>query len=128
MVAKCSGTNLDGTPCSARPRPGALWCVWHDPETKSQRAEWSKRGGSARSNKARAAKTLPTELMDADEIAAWLTVCLKRVIAGQMDPPVGTAAANIARTIVEISKAALAEERIIEIERQLGIVSNRRTS
>ena len=120
MLVKCSGTNVDGTPCSARPRPGALWCVWHDPATKGKRSEWSKRGGQARSNKARAAKTLPTALMSNDEFAAWLTVCLKQVIAGMMAPPVGTAAASIVRTIAEIQRGAQIEERMAEIETLLG--------
>ena len=120
MVAKCSGTNLDGTPCSARPRPGALWCVWHDPETKAQRAEWSKRGGSARSNKVRAAKALPTELMSTDEIAAWLTIQYRKLIVGQLTPGVATASATVAKAIAEIQRGAQIEERMAELEALLG--------
>ena len=125
MVGKCSGTNVDGTPCSATPRPGKSTCVWHDPATKAQRAEWSKRGGKGRASKARAAKALPTELMSTDELAAWLTVCLKRVITGAMDPPVGTAAANLARTIADIRRGAEIEARIAELEALLGTPGRR---
>ena len=128
MVARCAGTNRDGTPCSASPRPSSTWCVWHDPATKGKRAEWSKRGGQARSNKARAAKQLPTELMSTDEIAAWLTIQYRRLIAGQLTPGVATASATVAKAIVELGKAAQLEERLAEIERALDLASNRRSS
>jgi len=128
MVGKCASLTRDGKPCSASPRPGSAYCPWHDPSLSKRRAEWSAKGGSGRSNKARAAKTLPTALMTSDELAAWLTVCLKQVIAGRMAPPVGTAAASIARTITEIGKAAEIEQRIAGLERELGLTPNRRTS
>ena len=121
MVGKCSGTNMDGTPCSAVPRPNSAWCVWHDPATKAQRAEWSKRGGKGRANKARAAKALPTELMSTDEIAAWLTIQYRKLIAGQLTPGVATASATVAKTIAEIQRGAQLEERLTAIESMVGI-------
>ena len=120
MVGKCSGTNMDGTPCSAVPRPNSAWCVWHDPATKAQRAEWSKRGGKGRANKARAAKALPTELMTSDEIAAWLTIQYRKLITGQLTPGVATASATVAKAIAEIQRGAQIEERMAEIETLLG--------
>ena len=116
MVARCAGTNRDGTPCSASPRPSSTWCVWHDPATKGKRSEWSKRGGQARSNKARAAKALPTELMSNDEIAAWLTIQFRKLITGQIEPGIATASATVAKAIAEIQRGAQIEERIAQIE------------
>ena len=121
MVGKCSGTNVDGTPCSAQPRPGRPTCVWHDAATRGQRAEWSKRGGQARSNKARAAKALPAPILTTDELAAWLGIILRRTMVGETDPPVATACANLARTIHDLQKDAKLEGRIGELETLLGI-------
>jgi len=45
----------------------------------------------------------------------------KQTIVGRTAPGVATASAAVAKTIVEISKAALLEERLTEIERALGI-------
>ena len=120
MLGKCLGTNVDATPCSATPRPGSAWCVWHDPATKAQRAEWAKRGGKARSNKSRAAKALPTELMTSDEIAAWLTIQYRKLITGQIEPGIATASATVAKAIAEIQRGAQIEERIAELEALLG--------
>ena len=120
MLVKCSGTNVDGTPCSATPRPGSAWCVWHDPATKAQRTEWAKRGGKARSNAARAKKALPTELMTSDEIAAWLTIQFRKLITGQIEPGIATASATVAKAIADIQRGAQIEERIAELEALLG--------
>lgn len=126
MVARCPSITREGNPCSATPRPGSVYCAWHDPELSKRRSEWSAKGGANRSNKRRAAKELPTALMETDELASWLTVCLKRVIAGKMDPPVGTAAATLVRTIADIRRGAEIEERMADIERLAG--TERRSS
>ena len=129
MVARCPSVTREGKPCSATPRPGSAYCAWHDPDLSKRRSEWSAKGGSARSNKQRAAKALPTELMSTDEIAAWLTIQYRKLIAGQLEAGIATASATVAKAIIEISKAALVEERLAEVEQVLGIdSSNRRTS
>lgn len=120
MLVKCSGINVDGTPCSATPRPGSAWCVWHDPATKSQRVEWAKRGGHARSNRARAAKSLPAELMTPPELASWLGIIFKQTMGKQMAPSIGNACVNIARAIADLQKDAQLEERLAELETLLG--------
>ena len=120
MVARCPSVTREGKPCSATPRPGSAWCVWHDPATKSQRVEWAKRGGKARSNKSRAAKALPTALMSNDELSAWLTIQFRKLITGQIEPGVATASATVAKAIAEIQRGAQIEERIAELEALLG--------
>jgi len=108
---------------------GSAYCLAHSPDiSDEQRAAWRRAGGKNSSAKVRAQKTLPTEAMGAAELLSWLTVVFRRVITGQMAPPVGTAAASIARTITEISKAAEIEQRIADLERELGLTPNRRTA
>jgi len=120
MVDRCPSLTRDGKACAATPRPGSAYCPWHDPSLSKRRSEWSARGGSHRSNKARAAKTLPTELMSTDELASWLTVVFRRLITGQIEPGVATASATVAKAIADIQRGAQIEERLAELEALLG--------
>ena len=126
MVGKCASLTRDGKPCSASPRPGSDYCPWHDPSLSKRRAEWSAKGGSGRSNKARSAKTLPAELMSSDEIAAWLTIQFRKLITGQIEPGIATASATVAKAIAEIQRGAQIEERLTAIEALLD--TGRRSS
>lgn len=126
MVARCPSVTRERKPCSATPRPGSAYCAWHDPELSKRRSEWSAKGGANRSNKARAAKALPTELMSTDEIAAWLTIQFRKLITGQIEPGIATASATVAKAIAEIQRGAQIEERLAEIEALLG--NGRRSS
>jgi hypothetical protein len=119
-VASCKGKTKEGQPCNARPRPGTSLCPWHTPELAGQRSEWSRTGGRNSSNRARARKELPAELLTTEELHSWLGVVFKKVITGTMDAPIATAAANVARTMAELSKTAALEDRMAEIERRLG--------
>ena len=58
--------------------------------------------------------------MSTDEIAAWLTIQYRRLIAGQLTPGVATASATVAKAIAEIQRGAQIEERITELEALLG--------
>ncbi len=120
MVAKCSGTNTDGTPCSALPRPGSAWCVWHDPETKTQRAEWSKRGGTARSNQARARRALKGSAGDLADVQATILDALRKVQAGDLEAGPANAIANLSRAFVAVSGAADFDRRLAEVEQALA--------
>ena len=120
MVDRCRGTTKEGNPCGAKPRPGSDLCPWHDPALAARRSAWSAKGGQQRSNRARANKELPAEPMTLAELHSWLGIAFKRVIAGTMDPPIATAAANVARTMADLAKAAEVEARLAEVERVLG--------
>ena len=120
MVARCPSVTREGKPCSATPRPSSAYCAWHDPDLSKRRSEWSAKGGSARSNRQRATRALPTELMSTDEIAAWLTIQYRKLITGQIEPGVATASATVAKAIADIQRGAQLEERIAELEAILG--------
>ncbi len=124
-VAICKGQTKDGKPCSARPRPGTDLCPWHSPDLAEQRAEWSRRGGRNSSNKQRARKSLPAELMTIEELSAFLGTVFKGVISGKVEPGVATAAATVARTMGELAKVSTFESDLAELRTQLSIVRRR---
>ncbi|MDP9470205.1 MAG: hypothetical protein M3Q71_05990, partial [Chloroflexota bacterium] len=64
----CRGTTKDGKPCAARPRPGTDLCPWHSDDLADRRREWSRRGGTNSSSKARARRQIPDGAMSAAEI------------------------------------------------------------
>ena len=117
MDSKCTARNKDGAPCCA-----AAWkdgqCRWRHPDLEQQRAEGRRRGGMAKSNKARAAKAMPAALTSED-LLVTLTRVIKRVEDGDLEPGVLTAISGAARTMAEIRKSLDVEEltrRLDEME------------
>lgn len=120
MVERCTGQNRDGAACAARPLAGTSKCPWHTEGLAEQRRVWSASGGRAKSNTARAKRLLP-EAMAADELAGLLSAVFRRLVDGEVEPNVATAAGSLARSMIEVARAAHVEDRLIEIERQVGI-------
>jgi len=118
-VVNCSGITKGGKKCRARVIPGTNWCVFHSADVAQRRA-WAAQGGANSSAQARAKKALPAEVMSIEEVASWLGVVYKGVISGRVEPPVATAAANVARTMNELLRSQQIEERLIEVETMLG--------
>ena len=100
-LGRCSGTNKDGTACSAQARPNRSWCAWHDPDLAADRATWRQKGGAGRSNQARAKKALG----DAGDLAAVQS----RLVAA----------------LDKVEDGTLARERMAAVER---ILTNRGAS
>ncbi len=123
---RCQATAASGQPCSATPRPGRPFCLWHDPEAEEARRELSRKGGAARSNRARAAKRLPPEAMSLTELQGVLSSVLRDVIAGKTEPGVGNCAAGLGRAIAAIAQVADLEERLTELEAAAGIANRGR--
>lgn len=125
MVGKCSATNKDGTPCSGQPyRDG--FCRWHHPDLAEEQRAWRVKGGQAKSNRARAKKALPSELMSMAEVQSYLGVAMKGVLTGKIEPGVGTALANIARAMRDVGAAAELESQLADMRRQIADISDRR--
>ena len=118
IAEHCQANNAEGNQCGAKPRPGRPVCLWHDPEAAELRRELSRKGGQARSNKARARKSLPADPMTAAELHSYLGLVFKGVIAGKIEPGVGTATATIARTMVDLAREADLEQRITNLEHE----------
>jgi hypothetical protein len=126
MATQCQGTNQNGEPCSAHVYEGETWCRWHDPARADERAAWSRKGGAARSNKARARRQLADAVLTVHDLDALLCRALVQVAAGKLEPNVGSAMAGIAKTVVGIRQTGELERRLEELERAAGIGTLRR--
>ena len=113
---QCTATTSGGAPCHAVARPGSRWCLFHDPNAAEERRAYSRKGGAARSNRARARKALPVEAMTLSEVQGTLGKVLKDVVGGKIEPGVASAAASVARALVAVAQASDLEERIRRIE------------
>lgn len=119
MAAKCSAITRAGRPCPSPPLAGSAWCWTHDPNAAGARVEASRKGGRARSNAERARKQVP-EAMGADELAGYLSLLFKGVVGGRIEPKVGTAAATIARALLEVRNQTEIEDRLAALEAAAG--------
>ncbi len=115
-TGECQGKNRGGGPCSATPRTGRTWCVWHDPDLVEQRRRWNREAGRAKSNTARAKKRLLASSMELREVDSALCLALEGVLSGQIEPGVASAAASLARAIVQVRNAGDLEERLTALE------------
>jgi len=122
---RCQATANSGKPCSATARAGRPFCVWHDPLAADERLELSRRGGAARSNAARARKQLPADPLSGEQLVSYLSVVFKGVISGRLEPRVGTAAATIAKTMVDIRGAGEVERLAAEVEDLRALLARR---
>jgi hypothetical protein len=126
MVNRCTATNADGDPCQAQPVRPSGYCYWHDPALAEERDRKRREGGANRSNKARAKKTLSAEALTAEEVRSYLGIVFKGVIGGKIEPGVGTAAANIARALMDVAKVAEVEQQVADLRRDLAAFAERR--
>ena len=118
---RCQATAASGKPCSATPRPGHPYCLWHDPAAADERRELSRKGGHGRSNAARARRTLPHDVLTPADLQGVLGRTLRGLIAGKVEPGVANAAANLGRAIVAVREATELEERLTALEAAAGI-------
>ena len=120
MPSQCTGQNKDGAPCNAQAWKDKL-CRWHHPDLEAQRAEERRKGGTARSNVARARKALAGNIRDMTDVKARLMVALAKVEAGELEPGPANAMANLARAIATIVQVGELEERIRDLETRAGL-------
>ena len=120
MAVTCQAIAKSGQRCSRPALAGKQHCLMHDPASVELRRDAGRKGGYARSNAARARKEMP-EAMTTDEMAGWLSLAFKRVMAGQMPPKIGVACAQIARTLLTVQETAILEARLAELEQRAGI-------
>jgi hypothetical protein len=124
MATKCSAIAKSGSRCQTPVVVGSSFCYLHSPEMADRRREAARKGGRNRSAKARAQKQIPPA-MSADDLAGWLSLLFTNVMAGRIEPKIGTACATIARTLHEVKHATELEERIAELEQRAGVTDTR---
>lgn len=117
MPMKCQAHNAQGEPCKADYYKDGF-CRWHHPEFKAVHREISRKGGKARSNAARAKKRLVA--LELDELDSVLGRALLDVLAGDLEPGLANAAANLARAIHQVKTASEIEQRIADLEHLVG--------
>ena len=122
---RCQAIAASGQPCSATPRPGRPFCLWHDPEAEEQRRELSRRGGAARSNRARAAKQVPADVLTIDELRGLLGQTIKAVIAGRVEPGVGNSVAALSRAYVVVNEAGAVETLEAQVNELRALIAAR---
>jgi hypothetical protein len=116
----CKAKTAAGSPCSAQPVRPDGFCFWHSPEAATERAEARRRGGEHRSNRVRAAKAAPPA-MSTDDLLATLSEAIRRVEAGELEPGVVNAMANLARAMDAIRESSEIEQRISALESRAGL-------
>jgi len=125
MDRNCSATTKAGAPCSGPVLPGRDLCWAHDPALNQRRAEGQRRGGEARSNQARARRKFAAAALGSDQVLGLLSVALRDVIDGKLEPGIASAAANLGRAIVAVRGATELEARLAALEAAAGIGDGR---
>lgn len=113
MDLRCRATTKQGLPCSAQPIRPSGFCFWHDPALAAEHQANRRKGGHGRSNTARAAKKLPTDVRDTLNV---LLRTLGRLEADEMEPGRAQAIASVARAIVTAHETASLEDRLSALE------------
>ncbi len=116
MHRKCRALNAAGAPCSCQPVRLSGWCWFHDPDLATERAEGRRRGGANRSNRARAKRQIGASALTMVEVAGLLSVALRGVLSGRIEPGVGNAAASLARALTQVHEATELEDRLTALE------------
>ena len=120
MVERCKASNSAGEPCGAQAiRDG--WCAWHDPERREEMAEARRKGGHAKSNRARARKQLASTAMTPAELEGVIGLTITQVLSGAKAPGVGQAVAALARAAISILEVSEIEKRLEALEAANGM-------
>lgn len=119
MDQRCRATTRSGQPCRARHfREG--WCRFHDPALDEARARDRRAGGHAKANDRRARKELERAGLSPGELDGLLSSSMRRVAAGEMEPPVATALGSLARALIAVREAHDVTARLDALETTLS--------
>jgi len=83
-------------------------------------AEARRKGGQAKSNKARARKAMVNGSLSPAELEGLLGITMHAVFNGAKEPAIANAIANLARAAVVVRDAVAVDERLADLERRLG--------
>jgi hypothetical protein len=126
MDKQCIARNANGARCQAQPVRPSGYCWFHDPAIDEERTRKRREGGANRSNAVRAKKSLPAEPLAAEEIRSYLGLVFRGLIGGKVEPSMATAAANVARALLDVAKAAELEQEVANLRRDLAAFAERR--
>jgi hypothetical protein len=123
---RCNGTNKVGERCRGQALPGSEFCIAHDPTKVVAITEARRKGGAARSNRARARREMANAALTPGELQGVIAVTLKAVFAGSKSPGIGQAVAALARAAISVREATELEERLTRLEAAAGVADGRR--
>jgi hypothetical protein len=125
MQRRCNGTNRAGGRCNGKALPDSAYCIAHDPTKVVAITEARRKGGAARSNRARARRALSDAAMTPAELEGVIATTIQAILTEQTTPAVGSAIAALARAAVAIREATAIEERLAALEQAAGIERRR---
>ena len=128
MVRRCAAKTVSGSPCSATPVRPSGYCYWHDPALSADREAARRRGGSARSNAARAKKELPAGVLSSDQLRGVLGLTIAKVLNGAVEPGVGSSVASLARAYVAVTEAGAVETLQAQVDELRDLIAARGTA
>jgi hypothetical protein len=123
---RCNGTNRAGERCNGKALPGSDYCIAHDPAKVVAITEARRKGGAARSNRARARREMVNAALSPGELQGLIAVTLKAVLSESKSPGIGQAVASLARAAVAVREATELEERLTRLEETAGLNERRR--
>lgn len=126
MPDQCQAITKGGKRCRTKPQPGSPWCVFHDPDRAAQRSVWSAKGGSGRSNTARARKGLPAVPLTNAELHAYLSQGFRLTMVGKMEPGVYSVLCTGGKVLADLSRTVDLEDQLAEMRQKIVVLSERR--
>jgi len=112
--ARCAEIKSDGVRCSAPRLTGSLRCWFHDPATKATRVSISSDAGKAYRPNVPVTGLKQPETPQA--VLEMLAQTATGLCEGRVHPKVATAAAALARGILQALEVANLDERLSKIE------------
>jgi hypothetical protein len=123
---RCNGTNKQGEQCRGKALPGSAYCIAHDPAKIVAITEARRKGGAARSNRAKARREMANAALSPAELQGLIAVTIRAVLAGTKSPGIGQAIAALSRAAVAVREATETDERIAALEEAAGLGERRR--
>ena len=113
-MAQCKSTRADGNRCQAEAQSGSTYCYWHDPATRDQMLEASRRGGK----KGRREADIPeAEPLSPEKARAILAGLAEALISGAMSAETARAVGYLLQIEQKIYDTQELEKRIESLER-----------
>lgn len=107
-TVRCKALTKTGGPCGGYVPTGSEYCFAHDPALAEVRREARARGGTNSRKDIRIQKAVSGDLR---EVLDLLEDALRGVLAGTLPPGRASAAASLAKAIMEVRNGALEEAR-----------------
>ncbi len=112
-MTQCAATRADGSPCKARALPDRTLCWAHSPDHQAKAEQARSRGGTNRSNTARASRRMPRDMKALGE---RILQAFDRVETGHLDPARAHAMARLVAAFVQLHQVGELEGRLEALE------------